>query len=50
MLQKEGQAHRFKRREMMQVTIWPKGYDEMQAARLATMRTGPRIREAKTSS
>ena len=50
MVQKEGQAHRFIRREMMQVTIWPKGYDEMQAARFAKMRTGPTIRESKTSS
>ena len=49
-MQKEGQAHRFKRREMMQVTIRPKGYEEMQAARFAKMRTGPIIREAKTGS
>jgi hypothetical protein len=30
---------------MMQCTIWPKGYDERQAARFAKMAHGPRKRD-----
>lgn len=40
--QKEGQAHRFARKEMMQVTIWPAGWDEFQKARYANMFEGPK--------
>ena len=40
--QREGQAYRFKRREMMGVAIWPKGYEEAQKARQAKCFTGPK--------
>jgi len=40
--QKENDAYRFKRRQMMQVTIWPKGYEEAKAARFAAMKQGPK--------
>eukprot|EP00613_Pedinella_sp_CCMP2098_P002349 CAMPEP_0171619678 /NCGR_PEP_ID=MMETSP0990-20121206/15521_1 /TAXON_ID=483369 /ORGANISM="non described non described, Strain CCMP2098" /LENGTH=208 /DNA_ID=CAMNT_0012184791 /DNA_START=103 /DNA_END=729 /DNA_ORIENTATION=- len=41
--QREGQAHRFMRREMMQVSIWPRGYTEREEARFAKMFDGPKI-------
>ena len=40
--QREGQAYRFKKREMMGVAIWPKGYEEAQKARLAKCYTSPK--------
>jgi hypothetical protein len=40
--QREGQAYRFKKREMMGVAIWPKGYEEAQQARLAKCYTSPK--------
>ena len=41
--QREGQAHRFKRRQMMQVSIWPRGWTARQEARQAKMFNYPKI-------
>jgi len=38
---KEGIAYRFARKEMMQVSVWPTGYEERKAARIAKMKNGP---------
>jgi len=38
---KEGIAYRFARKEMMQVSVWPTGYEERKAARIAQMQKGP---------
>jgi len=40
--QREGQAYRFKKREMMGVAVWPKGYEEAQKARQAKCFNGPK--------
>ena len=40
--QREGQAYRFKKREMMGIAIWPKGYEEAQKERLAKCYTSPK--------
>mmetsp|Transcript_11926 Transcript_11926/g.14421 ORF Transcript_11926/g.14421 Transcript_11926/m.14421 type:complete len:160 (+) Transcript_11926:94-573(+) len=39
---REGDANRFMRREIMQCSIWPAGYEERQAARFAKMFDGPK--------
>lgn len=47
---KEGDQYRFVRKEIMQCTVWPAGYDEKREERFSKMFDGPKGYKSKSSA